>query len=188
MLSSTHIFLCTHLNVFKYSYLTLIVLFSHCWIVSSIAIQYKYFYLHMVKWFQELLPYTNIIICLQLNDFQYSLTVLYLEVLLYKHEWFYLSSILIQFNTKYFVAYWPLTEPSIRDLWHRTFQPCEQENSSRRLTSRSRSRESPPEERIGIRKNIHGYPRRDGQSRESLSASCRHKQERAEALVKEART
>ena len=41
-----------------------------------------------------------------------------------------------------YVDYWPLTELSIRDFWDRMFQMCKQEDSSRGLTSGSRSHES----------------------------------------------
>ena len=56
------------------------------------------------------------------------------------------------------VAYWPLTEPSIRDVWDSMFHLCKQEDSPRQLTSGSRSRESQPE-CIGVMKlYIHRYP------------------------------
>ena len=49
------------------------------------------------------------------------------------------------------VVYWPLTHPSIRDLWDRMFQQCNQEDCSGGLTSGSKSHKSQPE-CIGVMK------------------------------------
>ena len=56
----------------------IIHLFAHSQVVSSFAIQHKLFYstlfiyLHILKWFQQLLRDSNNSICIQVSSFKYS--------------------------------------------------------------------------------------------------------------------